>query len=261
MLLAIDAGNTNMVFAVFDGRRKIGAWRISTDARRTPDEYVVWLTQLLSLENLTRTDIDAAVLGSVVPMATRTLVRLCQEHFGCNPMVVSPTTVDLGLEIGLANPREAGADRLLNAIAALERYSPPLVVVDFGTGTNFDVVDAERRYIGGIIAPGPNLALDALHRVAAQLPKVEITMPETVIGRGTVPAMQSGMFWGYVSMIEGLLTRICAELSPGGDPPVSVIATGGMAGVFRTGTNMIHDIDAELTLRGLLLVYERNKVT
>jgi type III pantothenate kinase len=259
MLLAVDAGNTNVVFAVFDGDRKLGQWRISTDQRRTADEYAVWLLNLMGMKGLAPRDVDAAIMSSVVPAATVDLVRLCRDHFGCEPMRVGDPAVRLGIEIRIDNPREAGADRLVNAIAATAAYAPPLIVVDIGTGTTFDVVDADGAFCGGVIAPGPNLALDALHRVAAQLPKVDIVRPERVIGRGTVPAMQSGMFWGYTSMIEGLLTRIKAELSPTGDPPVTVIATGGLGRVFAEATPMIQHVDHELTMRGLLLVHQRNQ--
>jgi len=258
MLLAIDAGNTNVVFAVFDGDEKRGQWRISTDSRRTADEYAVWLFSLMAVKGLKPADIDAAVMSSVVPAATYDLVRLCQNHFHCDPMKVGDPGVDLGIRVMIDNPKEAGADRLVNSLAAVATYPSPLIVVDIGTGTTFDVVDRDGNFVGGIIAPGPSLALDALHRVAAQLPKVEIARPAQVIGRGTVGAMQSGMFWGYTSMIEGLLTRIKAELSPTGDPPVTVIAAGGLGKTFAEATTMIDHVDGELTMRGLLLVHKRN---
>lgn len=258
MLLAIDAGNTNVVFAVFEGDAKRGQWRISTDSQRTADEYAVWLFSLMAMKGLRPVDIHAAILSSVVPAATFNLVRLCTDHFGCRPMRVGDPEVDLGIAVRLDNPREAGADRLVNAIAAASRYRPPLIVVDIGTGTTFDVVNENGDFVGGVIAPGPNLALDALHRVAAQLPKVDIVRPPQVIGRGTVGAMQSGMFWGYTSMIEGLIGRIAAELSPTGDPPVSVIVTGGLGRLFAEASGMIHHVDNELTMRGLLLVHKRN---
>jgi type III pantothenate kinase len=247
-----------VVYAILDVDQKKGQWRIATDNRRTADEYAVWLVSLMTMKGLSREDVDAAILGSVVPAATFNLLRLCRDHFGVEPMRVGAPGVELGIEVLIDNPREAGADRLLNAIAAVATYPAPLVVVDIGTGTTFDIVDADGNFCGGIIAPGPNLALDALHRVAAQLPKVDIVRPATVIGKGTVGAMQSGMFWGYLSMIEGLLTRIQAELSPTGDPPVTVIVTGGLGDQFAEATSMIHHIDNELTLRGLLLVFQRN---
>ncbi len=260
MLLAIDAGNTNVVFAVFDGDEKRGQWRISTDSRRTADEYAVWLFSLMTIKGLKPTDIHAAVMSSVVPAATFDLMRLCSNHFRCDPMRVGDPGVDLGIKVLLDNPKEAGADRLVNSIAAVHSYKPPLIIVDVGTGTTFDVVDRDGNFVGGCIAPGPNLALDALHKAAAQLPRVEILRPAQVIGKGTVGAMQSGMFWGYTGMIEGLITRISAELSPGGVPPVTVIATGGLGSRFAEASSMIHHFDNELTMRGLLSVYKRNTV-
>ncbi|AWK85786.1 type III pantothenate kinase [Azospirillum thermophilum] len=261
MLLAIDAGNTNVVFAVFDGDEKRGQWRISTDSRRTADEYAVWLFSLMALKGLKPADVDAAILSSVVPAATFDLTNLCTRHFGCQPMRIGDPAVDLGIKVLIDNPREAGADRIVNSIAAAQTYPPPLIIVDIGTGTTFDVVDADGNFVGGAIAPGPNLALDALHRVAAQLPKVDIVRPASVIGKGTVGAMQSGMYWGYTSMIEGLLGRLSAELSPSGTPPVTVIATGGLGRTFAEAIPMIHHVDNELTMRGLLSVYKRNTRT
>jgi len=258
MLLAIDAGNTNVVFAVFDGDAKRGQWRISTDGRRTSDEYAVWLVSLMAMKGLVPADIDAAILSSVVPSQTHTLIKLCEEHFGTRPMRVGDPAVDLGLEIKIDNPREAGADRLVNAVAAVAAYPAPLVVIDIGTGTTFDVVDADGNFAGGVIAPGPTLSLDALHRVAAQLPKVDIVKPARAIGNGTVGAMQSGMFWGYTGMIEGILKRIKAELSPTGDPRVTVIGTGGLVRLFAEETPLVDHIDADLTLRGLLLIHQKN---
>ncbi|MFV3073399.1 type III pantothenate kinase [Niveispirillum fermenti] len=260
MLLAIDAGNTNVVFAVFDGDEKRAHWRISTDSQRTADEYAVWLVTLMGMKNIRPGDIDAAILSSVVPSQTYALIKLTEDHFGCTPMRVGDPQVDLGLEVRLTNPREAGADRLVNAISAAASYATPLIVIDIGTGTTFDVVDADGAFAGGVIAPGPALSLDALHRVAAQLPKVDIAKPEQAIGRGTVSAMQSGMFWGYTGMIEGILKRIIAELSPDGQTPVTVIGTGGLVRLFAEGTDMIHHIDGDLTLRGLRLIHERNSI-
>ncbi|MFM2043696.1 MAG: hypothetical protein RLY86_2272 [Pseudomonadota bacterium] len=259
MLLAIDAGNTNVVFAVFDGTEKRGQWRISTDGRRTADEYAVWLVSLMAMKRLVPADIDSAILSSVVPSQTPALIKLCEEHFGATPMRVGDPAVKLGLEVKIDNPKEAGADRLVNAVSAVALYPPPLVVIDIGTGTTFDVVDADGNFAGGVIAPGPVLSLDALHRVAAQLPKVDIVKPARAIGRGTIGAMQSGMFWGYTGMIEGILKRIRDELSPTGAPKVTVIGTGGLVRLFAEETDLVDHIDGELTLRGLLLIHTRNR--
>jgi type III pantothenate kinase len=254
MLLAIDSGNTNIVFAVYDGDTLRGEWRASTDSERTADELGVWLTQLLSIEGLNRLDISAAIIASVVPAMVFGLKTLCRRYFKCEPLVVGDEGVDLGLSILLDRPEEVGADRLVNAVAAHKYYKGPLIIIDFGTATTFDVVDAEGNYCGGAISPGINLSLEALHMAAAKLPRVAIGRPKNVIGRATVPAMQSGIFWGYVGLIEGLLKRIKEEF--GSD--MLVLATGGLAPLFAEATKEINALDADLTLRGLLEIHRRN---
>jgi type III pantothenate kinase len=254
MLLAIDAGNTNVVFAVFDGAEQRGLWRCSTDPRRTADEYAVWLLKLLELEGLGRHHVDGAIIASVVPDATPNLQRLCERHFGQQALVVGSDSVKLGLEVLIDNPREAGADRLVNAVAACAVHEGPLMVIDFGTATTFDIVNRDGNFVGGVIAPGINLSSEALHRAAAKLPRVEIEQTDTVVGRNTVTAMQSGLYWGYVGLIEGLVSRIKAEM--GGE--LYVLATGGLAALFARATPVIQHTDPDLTLRGLYLIYERN---
>jgi len=255
MLLAIDSGNTNIVFAVYDGDRLRGEWRASTDSERTADELGVWLTQLLTIEGLNRLDITAAIIASVVPAMVFGLKTLCRRYFRCEPLVVGDEGVDLGLSILLDRPEEVGADRLVNAVAAHKCYQGPLIIIDFGTATTFDVVDEEGNYCGGAIAPGINLSLEALHTAAAKLPRVAIGRPKQVIGRATVPAMQSGIFWGYVGLIEGLVRRIKDEF--GSD--MMVVATGGLAPLFADATKTINALDADLTLRGLLEIHRRNR--
>ena len=255
MLLAIDSGNTNIVFAIFDDAGNIrGEWRSSTSTERTCDEFGVWLNQLMTLEGIERSDINAAIIATVVPATLFSLKTLCRKYFGCDPLVVGEPGVNLGLKVLLEPPEEVGADRLVNAVAAHERYGGPLIVLDFGTATTFDVIDGEGNYSGGIIAPGINLSLEALHMAAAKLPRVAIGKPETVIGKGTVAAMQSGIFWGYISMIEGLIARINDEISCHMD----TIATGGLAPLFANSTNIIKCTDQDLTLRGLFIIYRRN---
>lgn len=254
MLLAIDSGNTNIVFAVYDGDVLRGEWRASTHTDRTADELGVWLTQLLSIEGLDRTDISAAIVASVVPAMVFGLKTLCRRYFKCEPLVVGDEGVDLGLSILLDRPEEVGADRLVNAVAAHKYYKGPLIVIDFGTATTFDVVDGEGNYCGGAISPGINLSLEALHMAAAKLPRVAIGRPRQVIGRATVPAMQSGIFWGYVGLIEGLVTRIKAEFGA----EMMVLATGGLAPLFAEATPVIDALDADLTLRGLLEIHRLN---
>jgi type III pantothenate kinase len=253
MLLVIDAGNTNIVFAVRDGARWAGIWRIATDSQRTSDEYAVWLLALLSYAGVKPTDIGAAVLGTVVPAALYHLRRLCRDWFSVEPLVAR-STLDWGFEIRMDQPAEVGADRLVNALAAHQRYRGPLIVVDFGTATTFDVVAADGAYLGGVIAPGINLSIEALHRAAARLPRIGIGRPQSVIGRNTIAAMQSGIYWGYVAMLEGMVARIRAEF----DAPMKVIATGGLAPLIHEGTTVIERVDPDLTLDGLRMLAERN---
>jgi type III pantothenate kinase len=235
MLLVVDAGNTNVVFAVHDGH--------------------VWLLTLFKLCELDRAAINAAVIGTVVPAALYHLRRLCRDWFATEPLVAR-AQLDWGFAIKVDQPGEVGADRLLNALAAQWRYGGPLVVVDFGTATTFDVVDADGAYLGGVIAPGINLSIEALHKAAARLPRIGIGRPQAVIGRATVPAMQSGIYWGYVGLVEGLVGRITGEYGRG----LKVIATGGLAPLFAEGTAVIEQIDPDLTLDGLRLLAERNPV-
>ncbi len=253
MLLAVDAGNTNVVFAVHDGKEWRGRWRIATRAERTSDEYAVWLLALFQHVGLRPSDIHRCVIGTVVPAALYDLRRLVREWFACEPLVAR-AELDWGFEILVDRRGEVGADRLLNALAAHRSYRGPLVVIDFGTATTFDVVDKSGAYLGGVIAPGINLSIEALHKAAARLPRIGIGRPQAVIGRDTVGAMQSGMFWGYVGLIEGIVGRIRGEH----DAPLKVIATGGLAPLFAEGTPVIERIDPDITLEGLRLLAERN---
>ncbi|MDA8048653.1 MAG: type III pantothenate kinase [Rhodospirillales bacterium] len=253
MLLVIDAGNTNVVAAVHDGAEWRGIWRIATEPERTSDEYAVWLLALLGHARLKPADIGAAAIGTVVPNALYHLRRLCRDWFSVEPLVAW-AGLDWGFAIRVDNPGEVGADRLLNALAAHQLYGGPLMVIDFGTATTFDVVDADGGYHGGVIAPGINLSIEALHRAAAQLPRIGIGRPQSVIGRSTVPAMQSGIYWGYVGLVEGLVSRIRAEFPT----PLKVLATGGLAPLFAEATSLIERVDLELTLHGLRLLAARN---
>ena len=255
MLLAIDSGNTNAVFAVYDGDTLRASWRISTNPRRTADEYAIWLTQLLSLAGLKPSELDAAIIGNVVPDAMFNLIQLCQRYLNCEPLVVGRPNCQVGIGIDVDMPaHDVGADRVANTVAAGSRYKKPLVVVDFGTATNFDVVDKQGNYCGGVIAPGPNLALQALEMAAAQLPHVAMVRPPTVVGRATVPAMQSGVFWGYVGLLEGIVRRIREERRE----KMGVVATGGLAPLFAASTDVIEKVDPDLTLWGLRLIYRHN---
>ncbi|MDP6805926.1 MAG: type III pantothenate kinase [Rhodospirillales bacterium] len=256
MLLAIDSGNTNAVFAVFaeDGTI-VGEWRSATEGTRTADEYGIWLMGLMTLVGIDPKRVGAAVIASVVPATLFNLKTLCRKYFETEPLIIGDEGVDLGVGVRVARPEEVGADRLVNTVAAHHVYGGPVIVVDFGTATTFDVIDAEGDYIGGVIAPGVNLSLEALHAEAAQLPRVAVERPPRVIGTATVPAMQSGIFWGYVSMIEGLVARIAREFGS----PMDVIATGGLAPLFAESIDVIKACDPDLTLKGLHLIYERNR--
>ena len=253
MLLVVDAGNTNVVFAVHDGAAWRGIWRIATEPQRTSDEYAVWLLTLLSFTGLKPAEIDRAVIGTVVPAALYHLRRLCREWFTTEPLVAQ-SSLDWGFDIRIDNPAEVGADRLLNTLAAHQGYGGPLIVIDFGTATTFDVVAPDGAYLGGVIAPGINLSIEALHKAAARLPRIGIGRPQAVIGRSTIPAMQSGIYWGYVGLVEGLVARIRAEH----DQPLKVIATGGLAPMLAEGATVIERIDPDLTLNGLRLLADRN---
>jgi type III pantothenate kinase len=256
MLLAIDAGNTNLVFALFDDGVIRTRWRIATDPRRTADEYAVWLHQLLALEGFTRSDVDAVIIGTVVPRALHNLSVLSTKYFGVEPLVAGQGEAEWGIELDVVEPRSVGADRVLNAIAAHALYGGDLIVVDFGTATTFDVVDYRGAYKGGIIAPGINLSLDALVSAAAKLPRIAIEAPDnrSVIGRTTEDQMQIGIFWGYVAMMEGLTERMKAQIGR----PVRVVATGGLAILFDTHSAMFDAIEPDLTLQGLAMLWQRS---
>jgi type III pantothenate kinase len=255
MLLAINANNTNVKFAVYDGDKPVGDWRIKTEVGRTADQYVVWLTQLMMMNGLELKRINSAIIASVVPHSLFDLTKLCEHHLKTKPLVVGDPAVKLGIQVKMDIPvQTVGADRLANAVGGHMTYKKPLIVVDFGTATTFDVVDVDGAYLGGVIAPGINLSIEALHTAAARLPRIGIGRPQAVIGRSTIPAMQSGIYWGYVGLIEGLVARIQGEY----EGPLKVIATGGLAPLLAEGTTVIGSVDPHLTLDGLRLLAERN---
>ncbi|MFN4287209.1 MAG: type III pantothenate kinase [Brevundimonas sp.] len=253
MLLAIEQGNTNTLFAVHDGERWRAQWRTATEASRTADEYAVWLSQLLALAGLSLKDLDGCIISSVVPQSLFNLRNLSRRYLEIEPLVIGEN-VDLGIALRIDNPGEAGADRLVNAIGAHLSYRGDLIVIDSGTATTFDIVAADGAFEGGIIAPGINLSLQALHDAAAKLPRIAIQRPARVIGKDTVTNMQSGIFWGYIGLIEGLVARIRTEWGR----PMSVIGTGGVVSLFEGATDCIDHFDPDLTLRGLLEIWRRN---
>ncbi|MGP1274603.1 MAG: type III pantothenate kinase [Caulobacterales bacterium] len=256
MLLAIDCGNTNTLFAVHDGQDWRAQWRTATYSPRTADEYAVWLAQLMSLQGLSFDDLTACVISSVVPQSLFNLRNLSRRYVKTEPLVIGDAGVDLGIRVNLERPGEAGADRLVNALGCRMKYPGNLIIVDSGTATTFDVVSADGVFEGGIIAPGINLSMQALHTAAAQLPRIAIERPDRVIGRNTVGAMQSGVFWGYIDLIDGLVSRIRAEYAQ----PMNVIATGGVASLFEGASKTIDHFDADVTIRGLLEVWRLNSV-
>ncbi|HWJ38918.1 MAG TPA: type III pantothenate kinase [Sphingomicrobium sp.] len=254
MILAIDVGNTNLVFAlVRDGDIK-ARWRIATDPRRTADQYSVWLHQLLELEGLSRDDVEGVIIGTVVPRALHNLQVLSEKYFRKTAIIAGQGAAAWPLQLDVDEPQNVGADRALNAIAAHAKYPGELLVIDFGTATTFDVVSPAGAYMGGIIAPGINLSLDALVNAAAKLPRIAIEAPETdsVIGRTTQSQMLIGIYWGYVAMLEGVAGRIKKEIGR----PVTVIATGGLATLFDKHTEVFDAIEPDLTIQGLSLLYD-----
>jgi type III pantothenate kinase len=254
MLLAVDAGNTNVVFALVDGGAIKARWRVATDPRRTADQYAVWLHQLLELEGYSRSVVTAVIIGTVVPRALHNLEVLATKYFGVEPLIAGQGKAEWPLVLDVDEPQNVGADRALNVIAAHAKHPGDLIVIDFGTATTFDVVSPSGAYKGGIIAPGINLSLDALVSAAAKLSRVAIEAPESnsVIGRTTDSQMLIGIYWGYVAMIEGLTERMKREIGS----PVKVIATGGLATLFDKHTDAFDAIEPDLTIQGLSLLYD-----
>ncbi len=255
MLLAVDAGNTNTVFAVYNEQGVIqGCWRATTKPERTADELGVWLRALIDLAGMKPGHITGAIIACVAPAALFNLKTLCKRYFGCEPLVVEEQGCELGVGVKVDRPDQVGADRLVNTRAAHEKYGGRLTVIDFGTATTFDLVDEEGAYAGGVIAPGLNLSLSALEMAAAKLPHIEVRKPAHVVGKDTVSAMQSGIFWGYVGLVEGIIRRIGDE-TPCSD---TVIATGGLAPMFDEATDSINHVEPDLTLDGLYHIYRTN---
>ena len=258
MLLAIDIGNTNIVLGVFDGTTLRHSWRLTTARDRTSDELGLTVTQLLDRDGLELSNIDGAVMASVVPPLTATMIDMCRRYLGRDPLNLE-AGVETGMPILYEHPSEVGADRIVNGIAAYEAYGRqrklPLIVVDFGTATTFDAISAAGEYLGGVICPGIGISADALFQRAAKLPRIDVRRPPNVIGRTTVTSMQSGLFYGYVGLVEGLVHRLRKEL--GG--AAYYVATGGLAEVISPETGVVDVVDRDLTLQGLRILWERNQ--
>lgn len=256
MLLAIDCGNTNTVFSIWDGTGFLSTWRIATDHRRTADEYFVWISSLLTMTK-TSANITEAIISSTVPRVVFNLRVLCDRYFGCRPLVVGKPDCRLPVAPRVDQGTIVGPDRLVNAAGAHHRHGGDLIVVDFGTATTFDVVDTDGAYVGGVIAPGVNLSLEALHMAAAALPHIDVAKPAKAIGTNTVACMQSGVYWGYIGLVEGIVREVRRER----DRSTKVIATGGLASLFAQGTDLFHRVEDDLTMHGLVLIHDYNKET
>jgi type III pantothenate kinase len=254
MLLAIDCGNTNTVFSVWDGTRFLATWRIATDHRRTADEYFVWLSSLMTLTK-TEIRVTGAIISSTVPRVVFNLRVLCNRYFDCRPLVVGKPECRLPVPPRVDQGTTVGPDRLVNTVGAHDRHGGDLIVVDFGTATTLDVIDTDGAYIGGVIAPGVNLSLEALHMAAAALPHVDVSRPPRVVGTNTVACMQSGVYWGYIGLVEGIVARIRTERAR----PMRVIATGGLAPLFQQDTPVFDRVEEDLTMHGLVLIDRYNK--
>ena len=254
MLLVIDVGNTNMVLGVYKDTELLDHWRISTDRQRTTDEYGVLIRELFYLNDLRADDINAIIISSVVPPVVPTLERMCQRYFGLSPLLIGPG-VKTGMDIRYDNPREVGADRIVNAVAAYEKYGGPVIIVDFGTATTFCAVDAKGVYLGGSICPGIGISTEALVQRTAKLPRIELKRTDSVICRNTIESMQAGVFYGFVGQVEGIVSRMRREL----DMSARVVATGGLAVAIAPATKTIDVVEPMLTLEGLRIIYERNR--
>jgi type III pantothenate kinase len=260
MLLAIDVGNTNIVLGVFDGARLAQSWRLATLRERTADEVGILVTHLFANKAISIERVTGIILSSVVPPLTRTMEEMGERYFGHTPLTVDPGT-NTGMPVLYTPASDVGADRVVNGVAAYEAYGratqSPVIVVDFGTATTFDAISSAGEYLGGVICPGIGISADALFQRAARLPRVDVRKPPAVIGDTTVTSMQSGLFFGYVSMVDGIVTRMRAELDRG--KRSACVATGGMADIIASDTTVIERVDPDLTLHGLRLIWERNR--
>jgi len=254
MLLAIDCGNTNTIFSIWDGNEFISTWRTATDHQRTADQYFVWLSSLMSLQNI-KADISDVIISSTVPRVVFNLRVLSDRYFNTRPIVVGKPDCKVPIDVRVDAGTAVGPDRIVNSVAGYDLFGGNLIIVDFGTATTFDVVDKDGAYVGGVIAPGVNLSLQALHQMAAALPHVDIARPKEVIGTNTVACMQSGVFWGYI----GLVKEICRKIIEEKQEVMKIIATGGLAPLLQSSDQLFEAVEDNLTMHGLRLIFECNK--
>jgi len=254
MLLAIDCGNTNTIFSIWDGNEFISTWRIATDHQRTADQYFVWLSSLMSLQNI-KADISDVIISSTVPRVVFNLRVLSDRYFNTRPIVVGKLDCKIPIDIRVDAGTAVGPDRIVNSVAGYDLFGGNLIIVDFGTATTFDVVDKDGAYVGGVIAPGVNLSLQALHQMAAALPHVDIARPKEVIGTNTVACMQSGVFWGYI----GLVKEICRKITEEKQEVMKIVATGGLAPLLQSSEQLFETVEDNLTMHGLRLIFDCNK--
>jgi len=254
MLLAIDCGNTNTIFSIWDGTKFVSTWRTATDHQRTADQYFVWLSTLMSLQNI-KANITDVIISSTVPRVVFNLRVLSDRYFNTRPMVVGKPECQIPIEVRVEAGTAVGPDRIVNSVAGYNLFGGNLIIVDFGTATTFDVVDYDGAYVGGVIAPGVNLSLQALHQMAAALPHVDIAKPKEVIGKNTVSCMQSGVFWGYI----GLVKEICRKIKEEKKETMKVVATGGLAPLLQSAETLFENVDENLTMHGLRLIFDHNK--
>lgn len=255
MIFVLDAGNTNTVLGVFKNDQLIYEWRIQTDRHQTADEFGMLIKSLFDYKNITFSDFTGVIISSVVPPILRSLEKMCKNYFNIEPLIVGRKNVDPFLKMRYPHPHEIGADRIVNAVGAIKEYGSPLIIIDFGTATTYCYINETSEYVGGLIAPGIKISMEALYSKASKLPKIEIQQPENIIGLSTVEAMQSGMFYGYIGQVDGIIKRVKKEMSI--EP--KIIATGGLAQLLADGSEVIDIVDHHLTLKGLYIIYQRNQ--
>lgn len=254
MIFVLDTGNTNTVLGVFKNDVLIHEWRIQTDIYKTEDEFGMLIKSLFDYKGLSFSDIEGIIISSVVPPIMKALEKMCKKYFGLQPLIIGKQDVQSFLKMNYPHPDEIGADRIVNAVGAIEQYRAPLIIIDFGTATTYCYINEQGEYAGGLIAPGIKISMEALYRKASKLPKIEITAPRNVVGTSTVEAMQSGVFYGYIGQVDGIIRRIKREMNV---EPI-VIATGGLAALIADESEMIDQVDVHLTLRGLYIIYKKN---